>query len=121
VDRTALPLFDLSPSPSGVPENDEMLIEFLKQVQQAQDADAEKPLVVHCSGGVGRTGTFIALYVIKQLIDKNVSPASRLPLISALLDCPLPFPFRCSAPATSTSRTWSSPFERRESAWSRQR
>ncbi|XP_056020375.1 uncharacterized protein LOC125670205 [Ostrea edulis] len=43
----------------GVPETLE-LVHFLKQVQSC-DLYGQGPMLVHCSAGVGRTGTFIAL------------------------------------------------------------
>ncbi|XP_061175340.1 receptor-type tyrosine-protein phosphatase kappa-like [Saccostrea echinata] len=43
----------------GIPETLE-LVHFLKQVQSC-DLYGQGPMLVHCSAGVGRTGTFIAL------------------------------------------------------------
>ncbi|XP_077067511.1 receptor-type tyrosine-protein phosphatase eta [Siphateles boraxobius] len=50
----------------GVPETTEVLIDFRHLVREHMDQySRHSPTVVHCSAGVGRTGTFIA---IDQLI-----------------------------------------------------
>uniref|UniRef100_A0A336L4J4 protein-tyrosine-phosphatase n=1 Tax=Culicoides sonorensis TaxID=179676 RepID=A0A336L4J4_CULSO len=46
------------------------LIKFVKQVRCERKVQ-EVPLVVHCSAGVGRTGTFIALDIIMQKIKEE--------------------------------------------------
>eukprot|EP01121_Diplochlamys_sp_Union-15-3_P022248 TRINITY_DN940_c0_g2_i3.p1 TRINITY_DN940_c0_g2~~TRINITY_DN940_c0_g2_i3.p1 ORF type:complete len:343 (+),score=45.62 TRINITY_DN940_c0_g2_i3:61-1089(+) len=46
----------------GVPENPEAIQELLTRVQL--EADEKYPIVVHCSAGIGRTGTFVALHVL---------------------------------------------------------
>ncbi|XP_067677195.1 receptor-type tyrosine-protein phosphatase T-like isoform X2 [Haliotis asinina] len=49
-----------------VPDEVTSLIDFYKVVKNT-DADEEGPTVVHCSAGVGRTGTFLALgHLIEQ-------------------------------------------------------
>ena len=45
----------------GVPQFATSLISFIKRVQKSHDKDRGVPLVVHCSAGVGRTGTFVML------------------------------------------------------------
>ncbi|KAK0141048.1 Receptor-type tyrosine-protein phosphatase eta [Merluccius polli] len=45
----------------GVPESTELLINFRHLVREHMDQYANSPTVVHCSAGVGRTGTFIAI------------------------------------------------------------
>ncbi|TRY77598.1 hypothetical protein DNTS_024421 [Danionella cerebrum] len=46
----------------GVPETTEVLIEFRHLVREHMDQySRHSPTVVHCSAGVGRTGTFIAI------------------------------------------------------------
>ncbi|KAK2140056.1 hypothetical protein LSH36_1498g00002 [Paralvinella palmiformis] len=53
----------------GVPNNPESLIAYVKKVRNSLSCDGG-PTVVHCSAGVGRTGTFIALDRLLQTIDE---------------------------------------------------
>jgi len=50
----------------GVPDNVESLLGFVRYVEQVNDANrrdtnALRPVLVGCSAGIGRTGTFIAI------------------------------------------------------------
>jgi netrin-G3 ligand len=45
----------------GVPKNAISMINFIKRVRRAHAYDRQDLLLVHCSAGVGRTGTFITL------------------------------------------------------------
>ncbi|XP_060574211.1 receptor-type tyrosine-protein phosphatase mu-like, partial [Ruditapes philippinarum] len=53
----------------SVPDNVASLVEFRNKVEQSKSNDAG-PMVVHCSAGIGRTGTYIALDTLIQ-IGKN--------------------------------------------------
>ena len=44
----------------------QILLDLVYKVQDL-NPDSKRPILVHCSAGVGRTGTFIALY--KLVID----------------------------------------------------
>jgi protein tyrosine phosphatase len=45
----------------GVPKFATSLISFIRRVQKAHNKEDGVPLLVHCSAGVGRTGTFMLL------------------------------------------------------------
>nr|XP_061807665.1 receptor-type tyrosine-protein phosphatase H-like [Nerophis lumbriciformis] len=60
----------------GVPQCTDVLIQFRSLIREHMDANGTKaPTVVHCSAGVGRTGTIIALDILLQQLhrDKQVS------------------------------------------------
>ncbi|CAG5121324.1 unnamed protein product [Candidula unifasciata] len=44
---------------------------FVKAVRQEVKPDNQGPIVVHCSAGVGRSGTFIALDYFAQYVEKH--------------------------------------------------
>nr|XP_029134862.1 LOW QUALITY PROTEIN: receptor-type tyrosine-protein phosphatase eta [Labrus bergylta] len=58
----------------GVPETTELLISFRHLVREHMDQySRHSPAVVHCSAGVGRTGTFIAIdHLIFQIERENM-------------------------------------------------
>ncbi|XP_026217462.1 receptor-type tyrosine-protein phosphatase beta isoform X2 [Anabas testudineus] len=56
----------------GVPESTQSLIQFVRTVRDYMDrSPSTGATVVHCSAGVGRTGTFIALDRVLQQLDSK--------------------------------------------------
>ncbi|XP_072172511.1 uncharacterized protein [Diadema setosum] len=45
----------------GVPEQPSQLMNFIEVTREMEEGASKSPIVVHCSAGVGRTGTFITL------------------------------------------------------------
>ncbi|XP_055854134.1 receptor-type tyrosine-protein phosphatase H [Episyrphus balteatus] len=54
----------------GVPADPMSLITFVRKVK-AEKCPSGSPIVVHCSAGVGRTGTFIGLDIIMQRVKSE--------------------------------------------------
>ena len=50
----------------GVPDNVMSIISFIRHVRKLFPPSQDPPLLVHCSAGVGRTGTFITLDMMMQ-------------------------------------------------------
>ena len=60
----------------GIPDTSdgkvfEVFIEINKLVDQFNTE--EKPIIVHCSAGVGRTGTFVSMYLLEKEIMKQIN------------------------------------------------
>lgn len=53
-----------------VPTNTNKLIDFIRLIRSEYRPDKYGPMLVHCSAGVGRSGTFIALDRLLQQFDK---------------------------------------------------
>uniref|UniRef100_A0A1B6CLA7 protein-tyrosine-phosphatase n=1 Tax=Clastoptera arizonana TaxID=38151 RepID=A0A1B6CLA7_9HEMI len=54
----------------GIPSSTETMLEFCKSIKK-HTKNKEFNITVHCSAGVGRTGTFIALMVLLKLLKQN--------------------------------------------------
>ena len=50
----------------GVPDAGTGLIDLVGQVQKWQRNSGTHPIVIHCSGGSGRTGTFISISILLE-------------------------------------------------------
>lgn len=61
----------------GVPDPPTTLIRFVRSFRDRVSTD-HKPIVVHCSAGVGRSGTFIALDRLIQQMQVSFKTLSQL-------------------------------------------
>lgn len=57
----------------GVPKFATSLISFIRRVQKGHNKDLGTALLVHCSAGVGRTGTFLTLDAMLERCKKEKS------------------------------------------------
>ena len=55
----------------GVPQNAMSVISFIRRVRREHPTCLDQPLLVHCSAGVGRTGTFILLDSMMQQLKNE--------------------------------------------------
>ena len=57
----------------GAPTTTDSIITLVKAVRNLVAAEKENvKVLVHCAAGVGRTGTFIALYQLMEMLDEKV-------------------------------------------------
>jgi len=55
----------------GVPDVNKVFYTFYNMIKEVK-SNGQKPVVVHCSAGVGRTGTFISMFNIYDEIKKQI-------------------------------------------------
>lgn len=51
----------------GLPQESEGVMHIVSEMVKLREA-SDKPIIVHCSAGVGRTGTVIAIALIQELL-----------------------------------------------------
>jgi len=57
----------------GVPEESAPLLEMMLRAEKLQnEANPNLPMAVHCSAGIGRTGTYIVVNAIADQIDNSI-------------------------------------------------
>ena len=54
-----------------VPNDTESLVNFVRLIRSEYRPEVEGPMLVHCSAGVGRSGTFITLDRLLQQLDQS--------------------------------------------------
>jgi len=64
----------------GIPSAPDSFLQLIRFVNESRKDDS--PILVHCSAGIGRTGTFCLVNVLVEYIEKYLAENNTLPEIS---------------------------------------
>lgn len=70
VSKTVTHYYYLGWPDHGVPQSSDSFLNMLLAVQKLQDLSSG-PLLLHCSAGIGRTGSFIAIDTVIRFVQEN--------------------------------------------------
>ncbi|CAG9538764.1 unnamed protein product [Cercopithifilaria johnstoni] len=56
----------------GVPHSTAVFIGFLQKVRETGLLSGKEPTIVHCSAGIGRSGTFVVADSVLSMVEQNV-------------------------------------------------
>ncbi len=70
----------------GVPASTSTFLKFLRAVNSKHHSSRESPNVVHCSAGIGRSGTFILADVCLSRMRQTKKRMSRVQIIDTLVE-----------------------------------
>lgn len=70
--RTILHFQFISWPDFGVPHCSRVFLEFLGRVRATGRLEQPAPVIVHCSAGIGRSGTFVVVDSVLSMIDEKV-------------------------------------------------
>lgn len=71
----------------SAPDDTKVLLDLVYKVRELNQ-DPKKPILVHCSAGVGRTGTFIAFYkLVIDYMDPRRTNLTVFPTVLQMRNC----------------------------------
>ncbi|RWS24660.1 hypothetical protein B4U80_01176 [Leptotrombidium deliense] len=56
---------------TGTPTDPKKLLQLIDKVRKSPNMSPLRPIVAHCSAGVGRTGTFLLLFNVVEMAEKS--------------------------------------------------
>jgi len=69
----------------GVPDSTTTFLKYLNTVSSIHPSTTDSPNVIHCSAGIGRSGTFILVDACLERMRRTKKPLTRLQIVDTLM------------------------------------